>query len=222
MEDKVNNIEVFQDLFLKFSEERRMEICGMLTRHAKAPWHHAKEREKKFLEYDTEKYVMTFERNPSEGLPASSLILWPEEYGYQVSNIIPLKTNKLEIPVYNNILNDFLNRIIRPASEEMKFDFEISSRNQSITDWVSQEAAEALHRFSVTANKSTGSSHPSDQRFWFEFLFAIHKESRKFNTDILGRWLREIEEWPPEVVDDLIIEYEFGMDLLEAYDLHIE
>ena len=215
MNNKIDSIEVHQNLFLNFREEGRMEIRQELRKHAKSPWYHVEEREK-----DISEDVMAFERKSKDDLPNSVLILWIESYGYKVVNIVPLEVDHISISLYNDILNDFIVRVVQSASKSLKCSVEVSARRQSITDWISQEAADALRRFSVTANRSTGSSHPSDQRRWFEFLFAVHKAPGKFNTNLLGRWLREVEGWTPEVVEDLIIEYEFGMDLLKAYDLY--
>ena len=213
MEKKSACIEVFQDLFLEFSDERRQQVRRALQEHAATPWHHAKEWEE-----NLGKDYMAFERDSKDDLPSSGLALWSQPYGYCVANIVPLKIGELGVPNYNDVLNDFLERVVNPASKNVEFYVKISARRQSITDWTSQEAANALHRFAVTANKSTGSSHPSDQDRWFEFLFAVRKAPKRLRTYRLGRWLTEVEEWPPEVVTRLIIEYEFAMDLLDKYD----
>ena len=75
---------------------------------------------------------------------------------------------------------------------------EISKRERPITHWTSQEAADALRMFSVGANKSTGSSHPSDQERWFQFLFAAYRAQGEFDPYLLRRWLEEVEKWPPD------------------------
>lgn len=213
MNNRIDSIEIHQDLFLNFREEIRMKVRQELRKHAKSPWYHAEKREK-----DIGEDVMAFERKAEDGLPYSGLALWTEPYGYKVVNIVPLEAGDISISLYNDILNDFIDRVVRPASNSLELDIEISARRQSITDWTSQEAADALHRFAVTANKSTGSGHPSDRGRWFEFLFAARRAPKKFDTYFLGRWLVEVEEWPPEVVTDLVNQYQFTMDLLDKYD----
>ena len=94
----------------------------------------------------------------------------------------------------------------------------LGERERHLTHWISEEAAAVLHRFSVTANKSMGSSHPADRGGWFEFIFAVHRARDRLDSDILARWLAEVEEWPSEVVEDLVIQYEFGIALLTEYD----
>ncbi len=213
MKNKIKSIEVFQDLFLKFSEERRQEVRQALRQHVEDPWRHAEEREQ-----DISEDVMAFERRSRDDLPASGLSLWAGQDGYKVVNIVPLKVGEISINIYNDVLNDFVDRVVRQASEVSRFDITISERKQSITDWTSQEAADALHRFSVAANKSTGSGHPADRKRWFDFLFSARRAQRKPDSDLLERWLTEVEEWPPDAAEKLIYQYEFGMDFLDAYD----
>ena len=213
MTDKITTIEVFQDLLLKFPEERRHEVRQALRQHVKAPWRHAEERERNIPDD-----IMAFERESDDYLPRSGLFLWTDSEGYEVVNIVPLEIDHLSISSYNDILDDFIDKIVHPASKTSEFHIEDSARRESITDWTSQEAADALHRFSVLANKSTGSSHPSDQKLWFSFLFSAHRVRGKLNSTLLKRWLIEAEEWPPDSAARLIDEYEFGMDLLNEYD----
>ena len=213
MQYKVDSIEVFQDMSLTFPEDERTKFRESLQQCARAPWRHAEEKEESLTQD-----VMVFERAPEDAIPASGLVLWGKSHGYDVVNIIPLEVDELGVTVYNNVLDDFLQRVVKPASCNSTFHVKLGKREQCITDWISQEAGNALHRFSVTANKSTGSSHPSDRSRWFEFLFAVHRAGGDLDTDLLGRWLNEVEDWPREVVDDLIIQYEYGLALLTEYD----
>ena len=141
-------------------------------------------------------------------MPRPALTLCAREDGYEVVNIVPLETDELGVSGYNDILNDFIERVVGPASREIEFDVAVTPRKQSITDWTSDEVASALHTFSVCANKSTGAGHPADRKRWFEFLFAAHAANTLLDTELLGRWLVEAEEWPPEVAYDLVDRYQ--------------
>ena len=222
MKKENDSIEDFQDLFLIGSAEHSTELREALQQHAKAPWRHAKDREQEIFEDSGNCNVILFERETSSDIAASLLVLSRTSDGYGVTNILPLKKHRLNASEYNDVLNDFANRIAKPASEDSEFQVEDGKRKQSITDWTSQEAARALHRFSISANKSTGSSHPSDQHRWFQFLFAVHKahkaKGKVLDTHLLGRWLEEVENWPSEVATDLVLEYEFALNLLDEYD----
>ena len=218
MQKKGDSIEVFQDLVLLFPDERRQEICGALRQHAKAPWRYAEEKAR-LLGENTSKYEkwVAFERELGDDIAASGLALLAKPDGYEVANIVPLELDELGVAGYNDVLNDFVDRIARPASEDCQFNVKITKRRQFITDWVSQEAADALHRFSVSANKSTGSSHPLDRKRWFQFIMAVHRDQRKLDTDLLIRWLVEVEDWDTKRAHKLAIEYEFGLALLNEY-----
>ena len=161
---------------------------------------------------------MAFERESEDGLAASRLVLWEEAGGYKVTNIVPLDYGELGVTGYNDVLNDFIDLIVRPASKSSGFCMRITAREQSIQDWTSKEAADALHRFSGGANRSTGSGHPSDRKRWFEFLMSASKATNQLDPELLERWLVDVEEWPPDVASKLVIQYEFGLDLLNEYD----
>lgn len=95
---------------------------------------------------------------------------------------------------------------------------ELTDRWQTITDWTSDEAADALHLFSVMANKATGSSHPMDAARWRKFLIADHHAQGNLSSYNLTRWLVEVEGWPLEEARDLTSDREKAVELLKHYD----
>ena len=212
--DEAVSIEVFQDLILSSCDGQRPALREALHRNATAPWHHAEERESEFPMTSHE--FLAFQRAPGDNLAASGLTLCAQANGYEVVNIVPLEGDELGVSGYNDVLNDFIERVVNPASDELKLDVTLTPRKQSITDWTSDEVASALHTFSVCANKSTGAGHPADRQRWFDFLLAAYATNTKFDAELLGRWLVEAEEWPPEVADDLVDRYQYSMDLLES------
>ena len=215
MPERIESIEVFQDLFLRCPYRRRDELRRALIAQAKSPWRLAEDTEERLPEG-----CMAFEHMAGDGIAASILTLWPESDGYKVSNILPLATMQLSTSEYNDVLNDFRVQLVEPVvSNDPEFCVEVTKRKRPITDWISQEAADALHSFSMRANKSTGSSHPSDQDQWFRFLIAAYKANGELDAESLLAWLTEVEEWPSDVAEDLVGEYEFGIGLLNTYDL---
>ena len=162
--------------------------------------------------------VMVFERDEGNGVAASRLVLWAEPHGYRVANIVPLRCRELGERGYNDVLNDFIDRVARTVSEQGGFELRHTDRMQSITDWTSREAAEALRLFSVAANKSTGSSHPLDAERWRRFLMADHLAESSLSSSHLKRWLMEVEGWTGEAATELVIERDFAEELLQDYD----
>ena len=216
MGSEKTSIEVFQELTLRDSP--RELIRASLVNFARAPWQHTSARERQIdLPYD----MMVFERNESDGLTSCELVLMEERNGYKVVNVVPSEVGQLTISEYNDALNDFLSRVAEPASMEAGFYVGVSKRKQRITDWTSKEAARALRTFSLIANMSTGSSHPSDQKRWFAFIIAAYKAEGSLDGYLLGRWLEEVENWPASSARELVIEYEFAIDLLREYDSNV-
>ncbi|MFR3727673.1 hypothetical protein [Lacrimispora sp.] len=136
--------------------------------------------------------------------------------GYKISNIVPSEKSKLDFDEYNAILDKCVQDCILPCAEKYNLESEITSENVSLENYMSEESKKKLHAFSVMANKSTGSSHPDDQRRWHDFICQTVISGDKNVTSILRRWLVE-EGWDDENATELTIEYEQGLALLEHY-----
>ena len=111
-----------------------------------------------------------------------------------------------------------MNKVVEPARLELNASIEMTARSQSLTSYTSSDAVEALHLFSLNANKAIGNSHPSDYERWLDFLIADHHASGSQDTEFFKRWLVQIEEWPPDVADELVYDWWKGRDVLEYYD----
>jgi hypothetical protein len=215
---KANDLEVFQDLALRGPAERRNALRLALAERASAPWRHAADRERDLSAVAREQDVMAFDRAGGDDVDAVGLVLWANEGGYEVTNIVPLEVSELGPRRYNAALQDFAERVARPAADDTGFTLFVSVATQGLDDWLAPEAANALRRFSAAANKATGSSHPMDRRRWFAFLIAVHADGGELDTDRLSRWLVEVEGWTDDAAHDLVVEYEFGLALLDEYD----
>ena len=160
----------------------------------------------------------TFARDAKEGDPRTSLFLARERDRLHVSNIAPLDSGQLSMGQYNRVLDEFADmlRTHLPSSSQLTMD--VTSDEAAITDWVSEDAAKLLRRFSTVANMSTGSAHPLDFERWAHFLIQVHRERSTLDSDSLTRWLVEELKWPPERAQELAMEYEFARDLLRVFD----
>src|SRR5260370_40107650 len=90
----------------------------------------------------------------------------------------------------------------------------LSDGQVELEHWMSHDTAEMLRRFSAFANKGTGSAHPADRDRWNSFVVAAHRGGSRMGAEDLRRWLIEGDGWPPEVADQLAVEYEYGRELL--------
>jgi hypothetical protein len=213
-----SKLTVFQDLHLRGSTVDRSRLREALLKLTQSPWRHAKEKEVELAALSGGEEKILFERKPSDDLVGVGLVLWSTSDGYEVTNIVPLEAGELSYEKYNAILINFTEKIAAPAAKESGFSVELSEPELAITAWLSSSTAQRLQSFSYLANKSTGASHPSDRKRWFDFLIAAYLEGAKLDVSTLRRWLVEIENWPEEIALELAIDYEFSSDLLQRYD----
>jgi len=209
-------LSVFRDLLLVGPSNAIDGLRQALIGHAAAPWRHAPEREDRVHLPDGK--PMAFERSATPGFESAGLVLFQRPDGFEVTNIVPLELSELSHRAYNTILEDFADQIARPASTESGFVVKLSGNTVQIEDKISQTAADALRRFSVLANKSTGASHPLDRRRWFDFIIQAHRDGSDLDADFLHRWLVESDDWPEEQASDLAIYYERSRALLSRFE----
>lgn len=211
------SIEVFQDLTIASSTSQMAALEKLLIARAQAPWRH---RTKEISEPQEHGTVLFMEREEDTTLPAARLVLWPSEVGYSVMNVVPLKVGQLDRATYNALLQEFTEQVAVPAATGLKLSAKLSRQWQSIDEWFSPSTAQALRRFSNSANKSTGASHPRDQERWMDFLISAHHDGGDIDSDLLYRWLQEVEGWQEDVAGDLLMNYDFARTLLGHYDQH--
>jgi hypothetical protein len=131
-----------------------------------------------------------------------------------VANVFPILKGSLTRAEYNAIVAEFHRRFVKPAAQETAVKATLSEGNKTIEDWLTPRTAELLHRFSRSANRSTGTGHPLDEQRWFEFVWAAHKEGARLSGEILARWLEEDEGWPEDQAFKVAGEYERARALL--------
>jgi hypothetical protein len=151
----------------------------------------------------------------------SPVSLWLAAKGadrLEVANILSEKKDALTYDEYNALLDSFYQHVAAPAAADCGATVEISSPDVSLGDFIPQDLAEKLRRFSAAANRATGTVHPQDLQRWVDFLTEAHHRSCKLPPDLLRRWLEEEERWPAETTRQLLEDYGFARELLSAYD----
>ena len=115
----------------------------------------------------------------------------------KVGNIVPLQKNQLSIDEYNAVLDLFYEEIIAPNSSKLKGITIIGPETDEFDPlkYISKEALDKLERFCNWANKSTGSSHPSDEERWFDFIVQTVDDDQTFDFDTLFRFLMDEDYW---------------------------
>ncbi|RDD92965.1 hypothetical protein DTW89_10785 [Acidovorax sp. BoFeN1] len=211
-------LDVFQDLYLRGPASAVAALHQALKDRTAPPWRYATEKEEQLRELGEEGDALAFERAVTPGYEAAGLMLIADGDGLKVANIVPLELSELSHRAYNAILEDFASQIARPAAMDAGCSVVMSSSTLQLENVVPPAVAEALRRFSVLANKSTGASHPMDRDRWFDFILLAHRENAQLDASVLARWLSESEGWLEDCARDLAGEYERSRSLLTRYE----
>jgi hypothetical protein len=208
-------MKVFRDLAITGPSENLAEFISNIEPLLDDGWLRLRERERELL---PTKFVC-FSCSAKEDRAAAYLYLtYHAPTHLYVSNIVPKEIGQLNFDQYNRVLSEFYERFAKIAAKEPLV-VTLSSDEKNVADWLPSEGAALLTAFSHGANKSTGSGHPMDRKRWFRFLVYTHRLGAPSIQYFLERWFLEEENWPEDKVQKLMSEYEFGIDLLEFYDL---
>lgn len=212
-------IDVFQDMKIKGPIDRRTDLRSELIKLATAPWRIDLEKSAEVARYSgASNDVLLFRCEASNDHPSAGLTLWGTDDGYYVPNIVPMQNGNLTFSEYNAVLTSFFSYIVKPAALKVGFEVEVTNPKRDIDDWLSPDAVIKLRSFSGAANKSTGASHPMDERRWFDFLISVHRSEKNLSSDILARWLHEAEGWDEQTAHELAGDFENSLSLLTHYD----
>ena len=112
-----DSIEVFQDLYLSRPNDTTSDVPAVLQAHVRKPWRHAPETEKTIAEAASSGggRLVIFERIENDNVPAARLVLYPDGSRYKVANVVPTEEGSLGERGYNDVLNDFVERVVEPA-----------------------------------------------------------------------------------------------------------
>lgn len=210
------NLEVFADLYITGAESALDRFILAADPYLTGGWSRDSEAELRIQGSGT-KPTYVFAKKFSQAARAL-LFLVREPHRLKVTNIVPQGTGRLSRQQYNSILRDFSNSIAEPVAVQIGLEVTRTSEQRDLRHWLSDEAADALESFSSHANKSSGSSHPSDFELWARFLIQAHHDHSTLDTQTLERWLVEEQNWPSDVASDLTAEFEFSRRLLNRFD----
>ena len=147
-------------------------------------------------------------------------VIWTYDYGswLQTFNIIPANSNKLSKEEYNYLLNEFVKVFINRTAADYHAEVVMSKPVLELLDYIDKDVFDALVIFSEMANKSTGHSHPCDERRWCDFILLSASKERRLSVDYLEGWLVD-HGWPSDMANELGLDYEYGLTLLD-YEHH--
>lgn len=146
-------------------------------------------------------------------------LVWMWDYSgyFEVFNIIPVLSNRLEYKEYNFILNKFYETFIKDLAKKFAAEITLTKAEKLILETIGKDAFEVLKAFSDGANKSTGNTHPFDFNRWCDFVFIIYRNKIELSVSELINWFIE-EGWSDDMATKLGLEFEYSLDLLERYE----
>lgn len=208
-------MKVFRDLFIYVNRDNTSKFIVRLEEKLGSGWIRDTDAEKRTVKLINDEFFYFTCIAKDERNAALLALMRRDEQTLYVSNIVPQEPLRLSYDQYNSILEEFYERFVKPVVEEMGLKASLSHDEANIENWISEKSVKKLKKFSVAANKSTGSAHPLDRKRWFDFLITVHHEHNNMDVSQLSSWLIECEHWPEDIAYELAIEYEFAMGLLD-------
>lgn len=206
-------MKTFKDVYIRVGDTGIVDYIRDVTSGLENPWKRAYENE------ENSKYLgeiaFCFQRKGDSNLPAAGLSIFQKDGStWFIPNVVPIESGQLDYAEYNEIITEFYSSFLLPVSERHGIVVDITTDELKDEDIVGETPAKLLKKFSSCANKSTGSSHPMDRERWFAFIVEASKSKKEINTCDLKRLLHQ-QGWSEEFALDLVIEFEFGRDLIE-------
>lgn len=206
-------MKTFKDVYIRVGDAGIVDYIRDVTESLEIPWERAYENEENSRYLGEVAYC--FQRKEDSNLPAAGLSIFQKDAStWFIPNVVPIASGQLSYEEYNCIITEFYDSFLSPASEKHGIVVEITTGELRDEDVVGETPAKLLNVFSNCANKSTGSSHPMDRKRWFAFIVEASRSKNEIDTENLRRLLMQ-QGWSDESALDLVIEFEFGRDLIE-------
>lgn len=188
-------------------------LADLLAGHLPNGWSRSREAEENVFTKTATYYCFTCENRPGV---ENATIYFVEREGQSiyVANILSSRKSELSHAEYNAILEDFTKSVVDQVLNRDEHLVMIFPDEIDVEVLLGSEGHSLLKRYAKSANRSTGSAHPSDREMWFDFIWHVHSNTIDFEPSVLNRYMSEEAKWPIEQADQLTIEYEFALGLL--------
>jgi hypothetical protein len=169
--------------------------------------------------YGRKALAIDYERDGDEKLPAARVILVLRTGEAKVATITPTGdgAGTLDMQQCNALLAEWQTHA-DAAVEGKDLVVERWSSETHIRRWLSPEADGLLRSFSSSANRSTGSGHPSDEKVWLAFILQAHRDNSTLVGQTLEQFLVDEENWDGEMAHRLARQYDWARRVLMYAD----
>ena len=209
-------MQVFSDMTISgASDELRVLLARLDSTPRFGEWERDREAEEGITPMlsGSEDIVRCFFCAAQHDLPSARLWLDIGKSEWAVTNIVPADSDSLSPSVYKKLLDSFKSAL-EPLAGRLNITISNPVSDVGPEHWLSSEAVRLLHTFSVTANKSTGASHPRDRARWNAFVIAANRGPERLAANDLEQILIEHENWPQDKAGELALLFEYETSLL--------
>jgi hypothetical protein len=209
-------VKVFRELKLIGSASEQERLIGLIERQLTNGWTRDRGEEAKVKPRSGYDYII-FTCSEIMSRPAALLLFIADENDYlYVCNIVSKDGKALGEDRSNAILEEFLTQFIEPAAKGLDIEIFTNSDELTIDNAMSPEMSQLLRQFSGAANKSSGGTHPLDERRFFDFIVQAHNEKALLYETALSGLLVD-DGWSSIHAQALSSKYIFGRELLNHY-----
>lgn len=144
------------------------------------------------------------------------MVIWNTEL--KVVNIVPTVSHSLSHEEYNRFLDRFYHDCVKNIVLNQSVETIITEGTYNIEEIAGNRTFQALKKWESSCNHSTGNTNPFDFERWADFICISFNEKSKLTPELLERWLTEERNWTDdELTTKLVLDYEYGLSILEHY-----
>lgn len=212
-------MKAFQKLELKGEKENLVRFLKEIKSKEYENFTYISEKSEEYamMIASSKENTATFLSTEIEGAIAYVWLVISDDLLY-VSNITPNKSGQLTYHQYNAILTKFFNEAIETQIAD-GIAAKLSKDSVTIEDFAGTETTNKLKNWINSANPSTLNTHPEDFKTWCNFVFSAHMNKSSLTANQFERYLiEEVKIYDENLVDRLVLEYEYSLNLLSEYD----
>ena len=155
-------------------------------------------------------------QNPRAKGRSPARVLLHEIAGHlRVTNVTsPMGGPAVDMRDYNRLVARFRDEVAAPLERQDRLAVRETGPAGSLSELIGEPASEALARFSLAANKSSGNTHPGDNERWNRFLVEALPVSDGTGFAEALQSVLERNGWSESAAYDLAIQAERANDVL--------
>ncbi len=146
-------------------------------------------------------------------------VIFQYQHGeFKLAQVILDREERLTLAGHGRLILDLWNSGMKKACEDLGLRGHYTPPSTyPAEEGLPPGVVDALHRFAVSVNKSTGSSHPDDLEKWCKFLALLHASGETMSEERMDDYLRT-HRFPEKIISQLLKERTVAEELLRVYD----